>query len=131
MDGEGTVFDEDRSVWDSEDREWVIYAYTQIGFKRAIAETECEIQISYDMEKIGNLKFIDALDEKELLTLMANASQVDYLKLTNSGDIELDLDPNYIEAVPLDNDDLAHKALLEDKGYPCLTLQDIKRRHRC
>lgn len=130
MDGEGTVFDEDRSVWDSEDREWFIYAYTQIGFKRAIAETECEIQISYDMEKIGNLKFIETLDEKELLHLMANASQVDYLKLTNSGDIELDLDPNYIEAVPLDDDDLAHKALLEDKGYPCLTLQDIKRRHR-
>ena len=130
VDGEGTVFDEDRSVWDSEDREWVINAYTQIGFKRAIAETECEIQISYDIEKIGNLKFIDTLDEKELLHLMANASQVDYLKLTNFGDIELDLDPNYIETVPLD-DDMAHKALLEDKGYPCLTLQDIKRRHRC
>ena len=131
VDGEGTVFDEDRSVWDSEDREWVIYAYTQIGFKRAIAETECEIQLSYDMDKIGNLKFIDSLDEKELLHLMANASQVDYLKLTNFGDIELDLDPNYIEAVPLDDDDMAHQALLEDKGYPCLTLQDIKRRHRC
>lgn len=131
VDGDGTVFDEDRSVWDSEDREWIIYANSQIGFKRAIAETECEIQISYDMEKIGDLKSVDTLDEKDLLQLMSSISQVDYLKLTNFGDIKLDLDPNYIEVVPLDDDDMAHNALLEDKGYSRLTLQDIKRRHRC
>lgn len=76
-------------------------------------------------------KSVDKLDEKDLLQLMSSISQVDYLKLTNFGDIKLDLNPNYIEEVPLDDDDMAHNALLEDKGYSRLTLQDIKRRHRC
>jgi hypothetical protein len=81
------------------------------------------------MEKIGDLIHLDTLDENELFRLMKNASKVDYLKLTNFGDIELDLDPNHIEAVSLDDDDMAYKALLEDKGYPGPILRDIKRKH--
>lgn len=131
VDGEGTVFDENRSVWDSEDHEWIIYALSQIGFNKAIAETECEIQITYIIEKIGDLSHLDALDEGERLGLLRNSTQVDYLKLTNFGDISLDIDRDYIDEIPLDDDDVALNALLEDKGHPTHSLQDIKRRHRC
>jgi hypothetical protein len=131
VDGEGTVFDEDRSVWDSEDREWIIYALAQIGFKKAIAETECEIQITYNIEKIGDISHLDILDAGERLELLRNSTQVDYLKLTNFDDISLDIDRDYIDEIALDDDDVALNALLEDKGHSTLSLQDIKRRHRC
>lgn len=130
VDGEGTVFDEDRSVWDSEDHEWIIYVLSQIGFKKAIAETECEIQISYYIDKIGNLSRLDTLNEDELLELLRNSTQVDYLKLTNFGDICLDIDTDYIDEIPLDDEDVALNALLEDKGHQTLSLQGLRRRHR-
>lgn len=117
-DGEGTVFDSERSYWDSEDHEWAYRAYSYIKFKKAIIESPCEIGISYNIDGLGNLNDLMNMDEESRLKVIKANSHVDDFRLTNYGNLKLELDYRSTESIQLDEDDLANMALREDKVYP-------------
>lgn len=48
--GNATVLDEDRSIWDREDRAYIFTAYSDVVFEKALAEIECDIEIAFDPE---------------------------------------------------------------------------------
>ncbi len=52
--GRATVFDEESSVWDSEDHEYIYRVNSEVEFKNATAEVECEIEIKFDLSDIEN-----------------------------------------------------------------------------
>lgn len=120
-DGEGTVFDSERSYWDSEDHEWAYRAYSYIKFKKAMIESPCEIGISYNIDGLGNLDDLMNMDEESRLKVIKANSRVDDFRLTNYGNLKLELDYRSTESLQLDEDDLANMALREDKGYPRAT----------
>lgn len=95
--GHGEIFDEDRSIWDSEDKEYIVKEYSDLAFTNGMAEVECEIRIIFDFD-----------DPK-------NSAEVDSFKLNSRGNI---LISNYKEdLLPIDEDEMAIRCLREDKGY--------------
>lgn len=54
VDGRATVFDEEHSVWDSEDHEYVYQVNSEVEFKNAPADIEIEVEIDFDLEDIEN-----------------------------------------------------------------------------
>lgn len=56
VDGNAIVMDEDRSIWDSEDRAYIFTAYSSVDFEKATAEVECDVEISFVPE--NHLSFI-------------------------------------------------------------------------
>lgn len=56
VDGNAIVMDEDRSIWDSEDRAYIFTAYSSVDFEKATAEVEFDVEISFDPE--NHLSFI-------------------------------------------------------------------------
>lgn len=95
--GHGEIFDEDRSIWDSEDKEYIVKEYSDLAFTNGEAEVECEIRIIFDFD-----------DPK-------NSAEVDSFKLNSRGNI---LISNYKEdLLPIDEDEMAIRCLREDKGY--------------
>ena len=102
VDGSAIVFDEDNSLWDSEDREYTYKSYDDIEFKHGKVETICEITISYDIDKID-----DPL----------NCSQVNSLYFTDNENLEIELDEADIKSHEMSDDDMALRVLREDKGY--------------
>ena len=56
VDGNAIVMDEDRSVWDHEDRAYIFTAYSSVDFEKATAEVEFDVEISFDSE--NHLSFI-------------------------------------------------------------------------
>lgn len=96
--GYAEVFDEDNSIGDSEDREYFYMAYADVTFTDAEMEVECEILISFDF------------DDPE------DSTQVVSFKLLNQGHICIDCrDATVCE---ITEDEMALRALREDKGYP-------------
>lgn len=75
-------FDENRSVWDSEDRCYYFCAYTRLTFQNALAEVDCEVEINFSDD--------GSLSQVELSSV----------KLINKWDIFLNLD----EAETIEND---------------------------
>lgn len=57
VDGNAIIMDEERSVWDPEDREYLFTAYSNIFFEKATAEVEIDVEISIDSEE--GYSFID------------------------------------------------------------------------
>lgn len=96
--GHAEVFDEDNSIWDSIDGEYVYMAYSDIDFVDAKVEVECEILISFDF------------DDPE------GTAQVASFILLNQGNICIDC--RDATAVQVSEDEMAIRALREDKGYP-------------
>jgi hypothetical protein len=96
--GHAEVFDEENSIWDSEDGEYIFTSYADIDFVDAEVNIECEILISFDF------------DNPE------NTAQIDKLKLLNRGNICIRCADATITQI--DEDELALRALREDKGYP-------------
>ena len=96
--GHAEVFDEENSIWDSEDGEYIFASYADVDFINAEAEVECEILISFDF------------DDPE------NTAQVCKLKLLNRGNLIIHC-PDAI-VTQIDSDELALRVLREDKGYP-------------
>ena len=96
--GYAEAFDEENSVWDSVDREYVYMSYVDVDFTDAEASVECEIRISFDF------------DSPE------DTAQVVELKLLNQGNICINC-PN-AEIIEIDDDEMALRVLREDKGYP-------------
>ena len=56
VDGNAIVMDEDRSVWDHEDRAYIYTAYSSVDFEKATAEVEFDVEISFDPD--NHLSFI-------------------------------------------------------------------------
>ena len=56
VDGNAIVMDEDRSIWDSEDRAYIFTAYSSVDFEKATAEVEFDVEISFNPE--NHLSFI-------------------------------------------------------------------------
>lgn len=52
--GKATVFDENNSIWSSEDHEYIYIVHSEVEFKDATAEIECEVEIEYDLNDIEN-----------------------------------------------------------------------------
>lgn len=73
-DGCSEFFDENRSVWDNEDRCYYFYAYTRLKFQNALAEVDCEVRIDFADD--------GSLSQVELASV----------KLINKWDISLHLD---------------------------------------
>ena len=73
-DGCSEFFDENRSVWDNEDRCYYFYAYTHLKFQNALAEVDCEVRIEFADD--------GSLSQVELASV----------KLINEWDISLHLD---------------------------------------
>lgn len=73
-DGCSEFFDENRSVWDSEDRCYYFCAYTRLTFQNALAEVDCEVEINFSDD--------GSLSQVELSSV----------KLINKWDIPLNLD---------------------------------------
>lgn len=51
VDGNAIIMDEDRSVWDPEDRAYLFTAYSNIFFEKATAEVEFDVELSIDSEE--------------------------------------------------------------------------------
>ena len=96
--GHAEVFDEENSVWDSEDREYIFSSFADVDFVNAEVTVECEILISFDF------------DDPE------STAQISELKLLNTGNISINCTNATITQI--DDDELALRALREDKGYP-------------
>lgn len=96
--GHAEVFDEENSIWDSEDGDYIFTSYADVDFVDAEVTVECEILISFDF------------DDPE------NTAQVCKLKLLNRGNIVIRCPDATVTQI--DGDELALRALREDKGYP-------------
>ena len=96
--GHAEVLDEENSFWDSEDGDYVFASYADIDFVDAEFNVECEILVSFNF------------DNPE------DTAQVTNLKLLNRGNICI----RYTDATitQISEDELALRALREDKGYP-------------
>lgn len=95
--GHGEIFDEDRSIWDSEDKEYIIQEFSDIEFSDGYAEVDCEIGIIFDF------------DNPE------NSAEIDSFKLISRGNISVSCNSPTI--TPISNNDMAIRCLREDKGY--------------
>lgn len=95
--GHGEIFDEERSIWDSEDQEYILREYSDIEFTDGIAEVECEVRITFDF------------DDPE------SSAQVSSFKFNNRGNIGVDC--SSVSIIPIDEDEMALRCLREDKGY--------------
>ena len=95
--GCGEIFDEDRSVWDNENKEYFIIEYSDIDFDDGEAQIECEIRIKF---------YFDNLEE---------TTRVDSFKFNNRGYIYVSC--ANAEISPIDEDEMALRCLREDKGY--------------
>lgn len=60
--GSATILDEDRSIWDSEDRNYIYTAYSNVDFENAFAEEKCDILIKFDPEE--HLSYVQVEDVK-------------------------------------------------------------------
>lgn len=94
--GHGEILDEDRSIWDSEDNEYIFREYAYIEFTDGEAEVECEIGITFDF------------DDPE------HSAQIDSFKLNNRGNIYIV--PKDVSMTPIyeDEDERALRFLRKD-----------------
>ena len=95
--GYAEVFDEDNSIWDYENREYLYKTYADITFTDAKVEVECEVLISFDF------------DDPE------GSAQVVSFKLLNQGNLCIDC--NNATICQVGEDEMAIRSLREDKGY--------------
>lgn len=95
--GHGEIFDEDRSIWDSEEHEYIVSEYSDIEFTDGKAEVECEVRITYDFDSPEHF------------------AQVDNFKLNNRGNIIIS---SYnVKMLPIDQEEMAIRCLREEKRY--------------
>lgn len=71
VDGHGVVLDEDSSVWDKEDEDYIYKVYADLSITDGEAEVECEIELEFDLDDPGG------------------TVQVSRVKLNNRFDIEI------------------------------------------
>lgn len=103
--GEAEIFDEENSIWDSEDRDYIFREYADVTFD-GIARVECEVEIQFDFDEL-------------------ESSWVKSFKFTNSGNIVIQCDD--IEMDRINEEEMALRCLREDKGLPRKTTEKFKK----
>lgn len=105
-DGEAKFIDEERSGWDSDCPSFIIPAYTQVDFKNASSEVECEVTINFPPKGAEGERAISSA------------------KLVYDWDIELELDEDKTDYYEMDDDDrdydqepISIKQLVEDLPF--------------
>lgn len=98
VNGSSCIIDEDRSVWDHEDKEYVYISYSDISFKNGHSEIECEISIEFSPEDDD---YTASVTDTKILEKYA---------------IDIDLNGADITVDYCSDDDLALEALREDHG---------------
>ncbi|MFQ8900715.1 MAG: hypothetical protein ACLR7D_01030 [Lachnospira eligens] len=95
--GYGEIFDEDRSVWDNEDKEYFIIEYSDIDFDDGEAQIECEISIKFDFDNLEETARVDRFkfNNRDIFTVSCVNAEI----------------------TPIDEDEMALRCLREDKGY--------------
>lgn len=81
VDGTANYFDSDRSVWDSEDKQYYFLAYNRIEFKKAVAEIDCEIGINFsesDWPGSINLSTVRLINKWDISVDISNADVTEY-----------------------------------------------------
>lgn len=96
--GRAEIFDEDNSLWDNENREYIFQSYADAIFTDAEATVECEVEISFDFDDPEHTAYVDSF------------------KLTNSSNILVN--SKCVDIFPIDDHDFAIRVLREDKGLP-------------
>lgn len=96
IDGSTRIIDENRSIWDHEEKDFLYVAYSNISFKNGQADIDCEITIEFSTE----------LDDY--------TAQVSNTRIIERYAIDIYLDGADITEDTLSDDDLAYEALLED-----------------
>ena len=95
--GNAEVLDENNSVWNRENNEYIYASYADLDFKDAEALVECEITLSYDFDNLEN------------------SSEVVKLKLLNQGNISIHCKD--VTVTEVSENEMSIRALREDKGY--------------
>lgn len=105
-DGEAKFIDEERSGWDSDCPSFIVPAYTQVDFKNASSEVECEVTINFPPKGAEGERTISSA------------------KLVYDWDIELELDEDKTDYYEMDDDDrdydqepISIKQLVEDLPF--------------
>lgn len=88
VDGNAIIMDDDRSIWDPEDREYLFTAYSNIFFEKATAEVEFDVEISIDSE--DGYSFID-VEGVELNVMYCIELDIDW-ENTTFYDVDWDVD---------------------------------------
>lgn len=96
VNGSVRIIDEDRSIWDHEDKEYLFVSYSDISFKNGHAEIECEINIDFSPEDDD---YTASVTDTKILEKYA---------------IDIDMDGADITVDECSEDQLAYAALLED-----------------
>ena len=95
--GNAEVLDENNSVWNKENNEYIYASYADMDFEDAEALVECEITLSYDFDNLEN------------------SSEVVKLKLLNQGNISIHCKD--VTVTEVSENEMSIRALREDKGY--------------
>lgn len=95
--GYAEVIDEENSIWDSIDQEYVYSSYMDIDFTDVEVEVECEVLISFDIDD------------------PADTAQVISFKLLNQGNICIKCEDAIVTQI--EEDEMAIRVLREDMGY--------------
>ena len=98
VDGATRVIDENRSYYDREDDRYYYVAYSDISFRQAEAEVDCEVEINFSAEEN---------DE---------TAEVENARLIVKFNIDLTLDNAEVIETECSEDDLAVEALRDDMG---------------
>ena len=96
--GHAEVIDEESSLWDSVDQEYLYVRYADVDFSDTEVNIECEILISYDF------------DNPE------DSAQLEEFKLLNHDNIHINCKSATVAY--LDEEEMALRCIREDKGYP-------------
>jgi len=96
VNGSTRIIDEDRSVWDHEDKEYMYVSYSDLSFKNGHSEIECEISIEFSPEDNDY------------------TARVTDTKILEEYAIDIDLDGADITFDDCSEDQLAYETLLED-----------------
>lgn len=94
--GRAEIIDDDASIWDNEENDYIYIEYADIKFADGYAEVQCEIGITFDF------------DSPE------DTSQVDSFKLISIGGIPVIC--KNVNLMSIDEEEMAIRCLREDMG---------------
>ena len=86
VNGEAIIFDPDNSVWDGEERVYILPAYSKMIFKEAEAEVTCQLTISLDNSQQPTLENVKLIQPSSV-ELSIDEDKTDYEDPIDENDI--------------------------------------------
>ena len=86
VNGEAIIFDPDNSVWDGEERVYILPAYSKMIFKEAEAEVTCQLTISLDTSLQPTLETVKLIQPSSV-ELSIDEDKTDYEDPIDENDI--------------------------------------------